>query len=248
MYVPPSLRNNKNSDNFSENNDDDDFSLVQSKNNRRRNNNQFLNNSKNLNNNNNFLSNPSNQNHSTSNPTNHNLPSNPTNHILPSNPTNHNLPSNNTTNLNKPVTATSSVWKNIVLSNNKDFEKNKKDDKPKEEVVVHYNEYHDHCWDVDERFSLFYGSNALNIMNDLENLIYDCDLPIYNGLMTGNSNHLLNFLLNNSIEGLDIIKEVNEYNYNLKKEYYMDTNDEDEFNNMNDSYKFNESNSKPKKK
>ncbi len=122
-------------------------------------------------------------------------------------------------------------WKNIVLKNiDKPIVNNLKKEEKKEQKTLSYNEYYDYCWDYDERFSLFHGTEVLNIALDFEDIIYEYKLPIFDNASNGNNKYVFEFLLNNSFEGLNIIKETDEFNNELKKEYSQEFLEEEEYN------------------
>ncbi len=139
---------------------------------------------------------------------------------------------NNNNNNNKNNNSQNSHWKNIVLKNiDKPIVNNLKKEEKKEQKTLSYNEYYDYCWNYDERFSLFHGTEVLDISLDFADLIYEYRLPLFDNASNGNNKYVFDFLLKNSHEGLNIIKETDNFNNELKKEYTQEFLEEEEYNN-----------------
>ncbi len=124
-----------------------------------------------------------------------------------------------------------SAWSNALKVNiDKPFENNIKEEK-KDIKHIPYNPYYEHCWDENEQFSLHHSGDVLNVLIDYENFIQEYGLPIFDRVSNGNNKYLYDFLLNNTHEGKQIINKCEEFNNELKKDYYAEFEEEEEYNN-----------------
>ncbi len=122
-------------------------------------------------------------------------------------------------------------WKDIAIKNtDKPVEKKKKEVVVKEEkLILSSSNYYNECYDFDEYFNLYYGTQVSEILIDYEDYIKEEHLPIFNS----SKSSFYDFIKKYSTEGINAKNIVNDFNEKLKRDNYRNYQDEDDNFNSN---------------